>query len=62
MTTAQAPLALANRHDAASSEIAEAPRPTPLEDPYVPPPGSPDILAPEDGPAGEPLPLDPQGD
>ena len=40
----------------------EFPPPTPLDDPYVPPAGDPDILAPEDGPGGEPSPLNPQGD
>jgi len=40
----------------------EFPPPTPLEDPYVPPAGDPDILAPEDGPGEEPSPLNPQGD
>jgi hypothetical protein len=38
------------------------PPPTPLEDPYVPPAGDPDIFAPEGGPGEVPSPLNPQGD
>jgi len=40
----------------------ELPAPTPLEDPYLPPAGDPDITEPEDGPGDEPSPLNPQGD
>jgi hypothetical protein len=41
----------------------EFPPPTPLEDPYVPPAGDPDIFAPEeDGQGGAPSPLNPAGD
>ncbi len=40
----------------------EPPPPTPLEDPYVPPAGDPDIFAPEGGPGEDPSPLNPQGD
>ncbi len=39
----------------------EFPPPTPLDDPYVPPAGDPDIFAPDDGPGEEPSPLNPQG-
>lgn len=38
----------------------EFPPPTPLDDPYVPPAGDPDIFAPE--PSGEPAPDNPSGD
>lgn len=38
----------------------EQPPPTPLEDPYVPPAGDPDIFAPD--PSETPSPLNPQGD
>jgi hypothetical protein len=41
----------------------EFPPPTPLDDPYVPPAGDPDIFAPEDDDQGEaPSPLNPAGD
>ncbi len=41
----------------------EVPPPTPLDDPYVPPAGDPDIFAPEeDGQGGPPSPLNPAGD
>jgi hypothetical protein len=39
----------------------ELPPPTPLDDPYVPPAGDPDIFAPEQ-PSEEPSPLNPAGD
>jgi len=41
----------------------EVPPPTPLQDPYVPPAGDPDVFAPEDDDQGSaPSPLNPAGD
>jgi hypothetical protein len=41
----------------------EFPPPTPLDDPYVPPAGDPDIFAPDDDDQGAaPSPLNPAGD
>lgn len=42
-----------------SQEPVEFPKPTPLEDPYMPPAGDPDIFAPEDSPGEAPSPLNP---
>ncbi len=54
--------AVAAPHGGIMRQQEETPPPTPLEDPYVPPAGDPDIFAPEDGPGEEPSPLNPQGD
>lgn len=40
----------------------EFPQPTPLDDPYVPPAGDPDVFAPEDSAGEEPSPLNPADD
>ena len=59
MVAAQAALATA---------VAEPPPPaddganTPLDDPYLPDPGDPDIFEPEDGPGEESSPLNPADD
>jgi hypothetical protein len=49
--------ALAGPHVATPQQQDEFPEPTPLDDPYAPPAGDPDIFAPE--PDGEPGPLNP---
>jgi hypothetical protein len=50
-------------HGALLRQQDEVPPPTPLDDPYVPPAGDPDIFAPEDDDqGGAPSPLNPAGD
>lgn len=51
---------LAGPHGPTPQQQEEFPQPTPLEDPYAPPAGDPDIFAPE--PDGEPGPLNPADD
>jgi hypothetical protein len=53
--------AVAAPHGKPLRQQEEFPPPTPLDDPYVPPAGDPDIFAPDDGPGEEPSPLNPQG-
>jgi hypothetical protein len=57
----QATQAIAAPRGAAPQQQEEFPQ-TPLDDPYMPPAGDPDIFAPEDGPGEEPSPLNPADD
>jgi len=62
LVAGQASLASAAPGEATEPQQEEFPQPTPLDDPYLPPAGDPDILAPEDGPGQDPSPLNPGED
>jgi hypothetical protein len=60
LIAAQATFAVAAPRATVAQQDDQLPPPTPLDDPYAPPAGDPDIFAPE--PSEEPSPLNPAGD